>query len=33
VFWQSRVEITRAVEKSTVDYLDALDEELRKTAG
>jgi transposase len=33
VSWQSRVEITRFVEKSTVDYLDALDEELKKTEG
>ena len=33
VSWQSRVEITRVVEKSTVDYLEALDEELMKTEG
>jgi transposase len=33
VSWQSRVEITRLIEKSTVDYLDALDEELKKTEG
>ena len=33
VSWESRVEITRVVEKSTVDYLDALDEELMNTQG
>jgi transposase len=33
VSWESRVEITRTVEKSTVEYLDALDEELRLTEG
>jgi IS5 family transposase len=33
VSWSSRVEIHRVVEKSTVEYLDALDEELRKTNG
>ena len=33
VSWQSRVEITKLVEKSTVDYLDALEEELKKTQG
>jgi transposase len=33
VSWESRVEITRMVEKSTVEYLDALDEELRLTEG
>jgi transposase len=33
VSWTSRVEITKVVEKSTVDYLEALDEELKKTIG
>ena len=33
VSWQSRIEITRLVERSTVDYLQALDEELRNTEG
>ena len=33
VSWASRVEITRVVEKNTVDYLEALDEELKKTEG
>ena len=33
VSWQSRIEITRVVEKSTVDYLKALDEELKNTIG
>jgi transposase len=33
VSWQSKVEVTMLVEKSTVDYLEALDEELKKTEG
>jgi len=33
VSWQSKVEVTRLVEKSTVDYLEVLDEELKKTEG
>ena len=33
VSWDSRVEIHRVVEKSTVKYFDALDEELRRTIG
>ena len=33
VSWQSKVEITRVVEKSTVDYLEALDDELGSTIG
>ena len=33
VSWASRVEISRVVEKSTVDYLEVLDEELRTTEG
>ena len=33
VSWQSKVEITKVVEKSTVDYLEALDEELKNTIG
>jgi transposase len=33
VSWGSRVEIQRAIEKSTVDYLEALEEELRNTKG
>jgi transposase len=33
VSWGSKVEVTRLVEKSTVDYLDALEEELKKVEG
>jgi len=33
VSWNSRVEITRLVEKSTVKYLDSLDEELKTIKG
>lgn len=33
VSWHSKVEITRLVERSTVDYLETLDEELRNTEG
>jgi len=33
VSWQSKVEITKQVEKNKVDYLEALNEELRKTEG
>jgi hypothetical protein len=33
VSWESRIEINRAVEKSTVEYLEALETELRKTEG
>jgi len=33
VSWESRVEVTKFVEKTTVEYLDALDEELRVTKG
>jgi hypothetical protein len=33
VSWQSKAEITKAAEKSTVDYLEALDEELKKGLG
>jgi len=33
VSWESRVQITKQVEKSTVEYLDALDEELRAIKG
>jgi len=33
VSWNSRIEITRVVEKSTVKYLEALDEELKNTKG
>ena len=33
VSWESRIEVTRLVEKSTVDYLDALDEELKSLKG
>ncbi|GHU00392.1 hypothetical protein FACS1894142_8530 [Spirochaetia bacterium] len=33
VSWNSKVEITRVVEQSTVDYLEALDIELKNTEG
>jgi transposase len=33
VSWESRVEVIRLVEKSTVEYLGALDEELKATKG
>jgi len=33
VSWQSRVEITKVVGKSTIDYFEALDKELKKTIG
>jgi len=33
ISWESRVEVTKLVEKSTVDYLDALDEELKSIKG
>ena len=33
VSWQSRIEVHRLVEKSMVDYLEALDEDLRNTKG
>jgi transposase len=33
VSWNSKVEIIRVVEQSTVDYLEALDRELRNTEG
>ena len=33
VSWASKIEITKVVEKSTVDYLEALDEDLKKTEG
>ena len=33
VSWESRIEVTRLVEKSTVEYLEALEEELKATEG
>ena len=31
--WNSRIEITHVVEKTTVEYLEALDEELKNIKG